>query len=972
MRKILSKEFLKQHWTVTVVEKKIISNKNRAARLIVAAKLKYLKLENRFPESIEDIPSTALRYIAKQLELIVEDGKKYSWDNRTSRKHNTLIKSFLGYNDYTMLIKQEFTHWLVNEKISEGKSKAKLVEDSLSYFKENKILTPRPARLERDISSIIKKFDQTFFKNINSLLSNTVKKDLDSLPRTQLEDSNQSVLSFLKRDTGGISLDTLFESLKRLDTVKSFNIESKIFKIHSWDLLKKYSEKVSVERLMDLDRRDNDVKYGLLACFLYTRKLEITDYLVDIVMKITNNLHVRAEKKADKVLLKEAKEIRLDEKMGILKDISVVSIGNPKKTIEDAIYPVASKSKLQKIADSDKPISHKEKQYKFIHSSYSHHYRRMLAPLLSGIKFLANNPKDNDILKSLSTVKLHMLRRKKTIKSKDVLLDGIVPKNCRSFICTKDEVRKNYYEICALTALRDGLRCKEIWVEDAYRYRDPQEDVHKDFYDKPDYYFEIMKQPREVNKFIDKAKNKLNHWMNILSKGFSKNSKMLIETKNNKSRIKLLKSKPQVSPKNIERLKSEVQAQWSETTLLDIVKEVDFKINFSDDLTSIGGRSFADFEEQRKRKLLCVYGLGTNIGLKRARSADPTIDYEQLRHTHTMCLTINNVRDACARITNETLKIRDELLWGSSSLLCSVSDAGQFPVWEKNAMTEWHIRNGGKGVMAYWHTDKKSLCIYSQLKKCSSSEAASMIKGILYHLINAEIESNCVDTRGQNLAAFGFSYTLDFALLCRFKSISSQKLFSSETNHSYKAIEKVISRAINWKLIEKYYEQIIMYSVALKLKKAEPEAILKVFTSNNLKQPVFQAIQELGRVAKTIFLCRYLHSEKLRINIRETLNVIERWNGVNDFIFYGKRGVISTNNTTHQELSILCLQIMQACMVYINTLMIQRILELKRWHNVLTSVDKRALSPLIYEHINPYGKFTLDMEQRINFMVSDD
>ena len=42
-------------------------------------------------------------------------------------------------------------------------------------------------------------------------------------------------------------------------------------------------------------------------------------------------------------------------------------------------------------------------------------------------------------------------------------------------------------------------------------------------------------------------------------------------------------------------------------------------------------------------------------------------------------------------------------------------------------MTEWHIRYGGRGVMIYWHVDKHSTCIYSQLKTCSSSEVAAMI-----------------------------------------------------------------------------------------------------------------------------------------------------------------------------------------------------------------------------------------------------
>ena len=122
---------------------------------------------------------------------------------------------------------------------------------------------------------------------------------------------------------------------------------------------------------------------------------------------------------------------------------------------------------------------------------------------------------------------------------------------------------------------------------------------------------------------------------------------------------------------------------------------------------------------------------------------------------------------------------------------------------------------------------------------------------------------------------------------------------------------------------------------------------------------------ELGKVIKTIFLCEYLHSEELRMEIHEGLNVVENWNSANSFIFYGKGGEISTNRIEDQELSVLSLHLLQNCLVYINTLMIQQILSQKRWYDLMTPEDFRALTPLIYTHVNPYGHFNLDMAERI-------
>ena len=84
-----------------------------------------------------------------------------------------------------------------------------------------------------------------------------------------------------------------------------------------------------------------------------------------------------------------------------------------------------------------------------------------------------------------------------------------------------------------------------------------------------------------------------------------------------------------------------------------------------------------------------------------------------------------------------------------------------------------------------------------------------------------------------------------------------------------------------------------------------------------------------------------------------------------DFIFYGKLGALKTNKTEDQELSVLCLHLLQVCMVYINTLIIQQVLSADHWKGRLTAADYRALTPLLSIHINPYGLFPIDFNQRI-------
>jgi TnpA family transposase len=61
-----------------------------------------------------------------------------------------------------------------------------------------------------------------------------------------------------------------------------------------------------------------------------------------------------------------------------------------------------------------------------------------------------------------------------------------------------------------------------------------------------------------------------------------------------------------------------------------------------------------------------------------------------------------------------------------------------------------------------------------------------------------------------------------------------------------------------------------------------------------VQHPTYKAFAELGKAVKTIFLCRYLHDEGLRREIQEGLNVIEQWNGANDFVFFARRGELAS------------------------------------------------------------------------------
>jgi TnpA family transposase len=134
---------------------------------------------------------------------------------------------------------------------------------------------------------------------------------------------------------------------------------------------------------------------------------------------------------------------------------------------------------------------------------------------------------------------------------------------------------------------------------------------------------------------------------------------------------------------------------------------------------------------------------------------------------------------------------------------------------EQNLMTQYHLRYGGRGVMIYWHVEKNSTCIYSQLKTCSSSEVAAMINGVLKHCTSMEVQKNYVDSHGQSEVAFAFTHLLGFQLMPRLKRIKVQKLYRPYAGvaNAYPNLEPVMTRPINWDLIRQQYDQMVKYGV---------------------------------------------------------------------------------------------------------------------------------------------------------------
>jgi hypothetical protein len=159
---------------------------------------------------------------------------------------------------------------------------------------------------------------------------------MDALVNTQsrLSDNmsqfKQSVFNFLKTDPGQTSFKSILKEVEKLQCIRDLGLPTKLFANVPPKIITHYRRRASAETPGELRRHPISIRYTLIAAFCSRRSQEITDSLVELLIQIIHRIYVNAERRVDKQLIEEFKQI--SGKPRLLFEIGYCVIRTPRRS----------------------------------------------------------------------------------------------------------------------------------------------------------------------------------------------------------------------------------------------------------------------------------------------------------------------------------------------------------------------------------------------------------------------------------------------------------------------------------------------------------------------------------------------------------------------------------------------------------------------------------------------------------------
>ena len=161
------------------------------------------------------------------------------------------------------------------------------------------------------------------------------------------------------------------------------------------------------------------------------------------------------------------------------------------------------------------------------------------------------------------------------------------------------------------------------------------------------------------------------------------------------------------------------------------------------------------------------------------------------------------------------------------------------------------------------------------------------------------------------------------------------------------------------------WDELLRVAGSLKLGWVTASLLISKLQAGARENVLSRALRDLGRLVKTQFILQWIESEDYRRRIHRQLNKGEALHALRRFLFFAHEGKVQRRQADQQTNQVLCLNLVTNAIVTWSTLYMNAAIEqLRAEGSIGPDVGLGHLSPALYGHINPYGKYRFEIADR--------
>lgn len=893
---------------------------------------------------LEAVPEKVISFVAGQLGVKDLTGFEYGRNKNTRANHLSEICSCYGYRQeeawYDLNLFAKRSSHRLNDIVS-------ITKEVICYSISHKIIPPKVNTIARWAHDAVSEEEERVFASVSSSLSKDQKKKLDDL--MDMEGGRTSGLFEIKDVSGRWNSNTFNQIADKIERLNKIKVPEVFKDIHP-NLLKSFSKMAFRYTPFRFRRFSDDKRHALLAILVHQQHIWLTDMAIDLNDKILNNIEQEARNEASCFLVEKKDEIgsnyRYFHKLGEGIYSALVNGNDMREAVESLTTIDELRSKL----DSRYTPNEGDKTYfERIISKY-HVLKRYVPSMLRNITFDTSISSSKELIKALYEIK-EMYEKKKTSLPAGVPTSFL---NDEWKFHVKDNggnIKKDAYLVALMLELRRLVRSGDVWVKNSYKYSSLESMLVSE--DEIDY--KALNVDQDFSKYLESRGEDMKKIYRSIESDLESFSKL--KRKDNRLHPERLDNSV---PDGVRLLNSSLYSIMPRVSISDMIFEVDKWTGFMQNFTHL---STGTLPQPKDIPVIAaaLTAMGTNIGIQKMSECSEDVNYANLFTISNWRLYDDTLKRAQSTLVNFQHHLPLARVWGDGST--SSSDGMRVVCGVRSLLASHNPHYGAaQGVTMYRHTSDEYSAFYVNVINTNVRDAVHVIDGILHHESDLNIEKHYTDTAGYTDQIFGLSHLLGFMFAPRIRDISDCILYAlPETSIPY-ALSDIDMRHINIKLIEEHYKEVLRIAYSIKAGYVSCDMVMSRLGSYSRQNALAKALTEMGRIEKTIFILKYLTDAKLRREILIGLNKGEAMNGLARAVFFGKSGNLREKDLHDQLQRASCLNILLNIVVIWNTVYLSKAIEFKRGKGELDESLLSHISPLNWNHIQLYGKYSFNAE----------